>query len=364
MRTALIVGGFAVAVVVPGIVFWDDLFPNEEQRAADPAPTTQTAAGTASTTQTAAGAASTTQTADEPASSVETQAKVFIAKLTETQAEPLPAKRADHFVSKDQIISLLPESLIELTTLKDIERNPALEPGTRITVIREAEQVETTTPERIIAEAGGDLNKKVKVLDDGEVRELTVREVLQRYTDNPAEPISIVKTIQYFEITTPAELAQDKTLAPDQELKIIIKPYHLESATIAELLMREGIYDPDAIFYVRTVRVTDDQGIWGIIHDGILTNFAQGMAIRRGKQVNTYKVDIPRDADELLEDQSSSFLGMLIDRKSSESYVYNFKKNRMGRSPHTLTPGQEIVIINFDPEELIGIYKYFVAGQG
>ncbi|MCK5364909.1 MAG: hypothetical protein KAR22_18155, partial [Gammaproteobacteria bacterium] len=109
---------------------------------------------------------------------------------------------------------------------------------------------------------------------------------------------------------------------------------------------------------------TDDQGIWGIIHDGIMSNFAQGMAIRRGKEVNTYKVDIPRDADELLQNQSSSFLGKLIHRKAAESYVYNFKKNRMGQNPDQVSPGQEIVIINFEPEELIGIYKHFVARQG
>jgi hypothetical protein len=344
MRTALIVVGLAVVLAVLGFLFRDSLFPSEEPRAAGPAPSTQTAA--------------------EPATNVESRAEAFVAKLSETQAEPVPAKSADHFVSKDQVISLLPESIIEFTTPRDIGRNPALEPNTPITVIREAEQVETTTPERIIAEAGGDLDKKVKVLDDGEVREFTVREVLQRYADNPDEPISIVKTIQYFEITTPAELAQDKTLAPDQELKIITKPYRLEAATIAELLMREGDYDPDSIFYVRTVRDTDDQGIWGIIHDGILTNFAQGMAIRRGKEMNTYKVDIPRDADELLEDQYSSFLGKLIQKKSMESHVYNFKKNRMGRNPDSIIPGQEIVIINFEPDELIGIYKHFVAEQG
>ena len=95
-----------------------------------------------------------------------------------------------------------------------------------------------------------------------------------------------------------------------------------------------------------------------------MTNFAQGMAIRRGKQVNTYKIDIPRDADELLPDQSSSFLGRLIHRKVAESHVYNFKKNRMGRNPDLITPGQEIVIINFEPEELIAIYKHFVTEQG
>ena len=308
--------------------------------------------------------ASSTQAPAEQAPSIDTQAESFVATLTETQAQPVPAKSADHFVSKDQVISLLPESTIELTTPREIERNPALKPDTPITVIRTVEQVETVTPEKIIAEAGGDLSKTVKILDDGEVREVTVREVLQRYAANPEDPISVVKTVQYFEITTPAELALDTSLEPDQQIQIITKPYRMEAATIAELLMREGKFDPDSIFYVRTVRDTDDQGIWGIIHDGILTNFAQGMAIRRGKEVNTYKVDIPRNADELLDDYSSSFLGKLIHQKALDSYVYNLVKNRMGRNPDSVIPGQEIVIISFKPEELISIYKHFVARQG
>ena len=348
MRTASIVVGLAVVVAILGFLFQDSLFTSEERLAEDPASATQPV----------------TQPTAVETPTVEKQAKAYITKLTKTQAEPIPAKNADHFVSKDQIISLLPESAIEFTTPKDLERNPALKPDTPITVIREAEQIETVSPEKIIAEAGGDLNKIIKVVDGDEVRELTVREVLRRYAANPDQPISVVKTIQYFEITTPGEIAQDKTLAPDQELRIITKPYRLEAATIAELLMREGKYNPDSIFYVRTVRDTDDQGIWGIIHDGIMSNFAQGMAIRRGKEVNTYKVDIPRDADELLQNQSSSFLGKLIHRKTAESYVYNFKKNRMGQNPDKVSPGQEIVIINFEPEELIGIYKHFVARQG
>ena len=349
MRTASIVVGIAVVLAVLGFQFQDSLFPSDERLAEDPAPTT---------------GQSPAQTKAVEAPNVESQAKAYITKLTETQDKPIPAKSADHFVSKDQIISLLPESTIEFTTPRDLARNPALNPDTPITVIREAEQIETMTPEKIIAESGGDLNKIVKIVDGDEVLELTVREVLQRYAANPDQPISVVKTIQYFEITTPGEIAQDNTLAPDQELRIITKPYRLEAATIAELLMRDGKYDPDSIFYVRTVRSTDNQGIWGIIHDGIMTNFAQGMAIRRGKEVNTYKVDIPRDADELLQNETSSFLGKLIHRKTAESHVYNFKKNRMGKNPDQVLPGQEIVIINFEPEELIGIYQHFVAEQG
>ncbi len=46
------------------------------------------------------------------------------------------------------------------------------------------------------------------------------------------------------------------------------------------------------------------------------------------------------------------------------SYVYNYKQNRMGRNPDYVAPGQEIVIINFEPGELISIYKHFASGQG
>ncbi|MDX1431439.1 MAG: hypothetical protein R3286_03220 [Gammaproteobacteria bacterium] len=295
---------------------------------------------------------------------VEKEAEKFIATLTETQSEPVDAERADHFVTKDQVISLLPDASIEVTTPEKIKSNPSLGADTPITVIREVEQVETTTPEKIIAEAGGDLDKRIRVLENDDVRDTTVRDVLERYSSNPDEPITIVKTVQYFEITTPGELARDESLKPDQDIKIITRPYSLEAATIAELLRREKDINPDSVFYVRTVRPSDKQGIWGIIQDGLVSNFAQGMAIRRGKQVDTYKIEIPRDADERLSDQSSSFLGKLIHEKARESHVYNFKNNRMGRNPDEIQPGQEIVIINFEPDELIHIYKHFVEQRG
>jgi hypothetical protein len=346
MRPALVVIVLVVALAVVGFLFKDRLFPEE-----------QVAAGAPST-------ASTPTPSATPSPSVDKEAEAYLDKLTGAPTGPVSAERADHFVTKDQVISLLPEAKIELTTRMEIEKNLELNPNMPITLVREVEQLETTTPEKIIAEAGGDLNKKVRVLDNDQVRESTVREVLQRYAANPDEPITIVKKIQYFELTTPAEIAADASIDPNQELRIITQPYRLEAATVAELLIREGTFSPDSVFYVRTVRPSDTQGIWGIIHDGILTNFAQGMAIRRGKQVNNYKVHIPRLADEMLEDKSSSYLGKLIHRKTLESHVYNFDKSRMGRNPDEIIPGQEIVIINFEPEELVDIYKHFIEERG
>ena len=154
----------------------------------------------------------------------------------------------------------------------------------------------------------------------------------------------------------------DAGVGTDTFLNVVTRPYRVESATLAELLQRHKAENPDSILYVHTVQPTDEQGIWGIVQFGLIDNFARGMAIRHGKDIETYTVRIPRDADERLEDQSSSFLGKLIDRKTKDSYVYNFRENRMGRNPDRIYPGQEIVIINFEPEELRSIYRHFARG--
>ena len=145
-------------------------------------------------------------------------------------------------------------------------------------------------------------------------------------------------------------------------MQVIKQPYRIEAATLADLLQKQMSEDPDAIFYLHTVLPTDEQGIWGIVHFGIIDKFARGIALRRGDDVEKYTVRIPRDADERLPDQSSSFLGKLIDRKTKESYVYNFREHRMGRNPDRIFPDQELVIINFRRDELNAVYEHFAAG--
>ncbi len=315
----------------------------------------------------------TAETAAEPASgqdvagkpkSLEQEAETYISKLTEPNSDPVAVEKADHFISKDQVLSLLPEGVTEEITRENLEADPSLSPNTPITVVKKAEQIEITTPEKVIAEAEGDLDRKVKILEGGDVRESTARELLEQYRQNPDAEIAIVKDVEYFVITTPKELLEDPTVVAGETLTIIRKPYRLEAATIAELLREQQALSPDSVFYVRTVRPSDSQGIWGIVHDGLIENFARGMAIRRGEEINTYQVEIPRDADERLADQSSSFLGKMIHQKTVDSYVYNFKQNRMGRNPDRVMPGQEIVIINFHSDELIDIYKHFASQQG
>jgi hypothetical protein len=346
MRASLIVL-VIVGIVAAGLFFFRDrILPSDDQQsAAKSAP-----------------AASVPEETAEPA--IEKEAELYIAKLTEPDPDPVAVEKADHFITKDQMISLLPEDITEQITREELASDPSLSPDTPITVVKEVEQIEMTTPERIIAEAGGDLSKKIRILEDGKVKEVTTGEVLEEYRKKPQQDIAVIKIVEYFEVTTPKEVANDPSIKPGAMLTIIRKPYRLEAATLADLLREQEELTPDSIFYVRTVRDTDAQGIWGIVHHGIIDNFARGMAIRRGEQINTYRVEIPMHADERLDDQTSSFLGRLIHDKAVRSYVYNFKRNRMGRNPDHVNPGQEIVIINFQPDELIDIYKHFASGQG
>ena len=372
----------------------------------------------------AASPANAAQTTDTDAT--EAEAKLYVETLTETTPQTIPVDKADHFVTQDHVLSLVPEDMIESVSVGALANDEALKADTPITVVREVEQIETAVPEQLIAEAGGDLDTLLRVLvkyDDSQgvveqedaeqnvaeqnvaeqnvveqnvaeqsaaeqnvaeqnvaeqnvaeqdvaeqsaaeqdvAEQITVREILERILAEPQKPISIVRTVRYFEVMTLRELLDSEEDA-DTFLNVVTRPYRIEAATLADLLQRQKTANPDTIFYLHTVQPTDEQGIWGIVHFGLIENFARGMAVKRDEKLETYTVRIPRDADERLHDQSSSFLGKLIDRKTEESFVYNFRNSRMGRNPDRIYPGQEIVIIHFEPEELISIYKHFATG--
>ena len=362
-----------------------------------------------------------TRTADSDAADAEAEAKEYVEALTETAPQTIPVDKADHFVTQEHVLSLVPEDTIERVSVDELAKDESLEAETPITIVREVEQIETAVPERLIAESGGDLDTILRVLvkyDDTEgvtepsvpapsvtepnvaepsvaepsvadqgdaepslsaqgdaepgnvgqtvaqqntVEQITVREALKRILAEPEKPISLIKTVRYFEVVTLRELL-DTGVDTDTFLNVVRRPYRIEAATLADLLQRKKAENPDTIFYLHTVQPTDEQGIWGIVQYGIIDNFARGVALERGEKMETYTVQIPRHADERLDDQSSSYLGKLIDHKTKDSYVYNYRDNRMGRNPDRIYPGQEIVIINFEPEELTAIYTHFASG--
>ncbi len=299
---------------------------------------------------------------DQPGS-LDEEARDYINDISDTELEPVPVQKADNFVRRDQVISLIPDEAIETTTTSQLLADPAVKPGTPITVVRTTEQIEVTTPENIINQAGGSLERTIRILEGDEVRQTTVGELLETYKENRKQPISIVKKEEHLEILTARELEEENAESADAPIRIIRQPYGLESTTVGELLMSDKNIDEDSVFYIRTVNENDSQGIWGIIQQGLIENFARGIAIRRGENINTYQVEIPGNADEIRPDRTSSFLGRVLDGKVRESWVYNYALGKMGRNPSLIHPGQELIIIQFSTDELIDIYKHFVQSN-
>lgn len=286
------------------------------------------------------------------------EARQYIAEITEHEDDPVEVTNADDFVSRDEPISLFPEKEYETQTLNKLKEN--VQPDAPLTIVRKQDQVEMTTAKELLAENGGNLQARVRILEGGNVRETTVGKVLDNMP-SPDSPVSVIRQTENLEVTTLRELMDNETLAADEPLKVIREPYRLQTTTVGELLMGEEAATENSIFYVRNITKNDVQGLWGIVHNGLVKNFASGIAIRRGQEIRNYQVDIPATADERLADQSSSFLGKMIDRKTRESYVYNYEQGIMGKNPDLVRPGQEVVIIGFTPEELYEIYEHFVT---
>ena len=106
-------------------------------------------------------------TADAGATGGETagaEARQYVETLTETTPPTIAVDKADHFVTQDSVVSLVPEDSIESITVGDLADDETLTPETPITVVREVEQIETAVPEQLIADSGGDLDTPLRVV--------------------------------------------------------------------------------------------------------------------------------------------------------------------------------------------------------
>jgi len=293
---------------------------------------------------------------------LEQEAREYIRDITTIKPQPLSAQSADNFVQRDQTIRLVPDTKVENTTPKKLLAEPGLEPDTPLTVIKEVDQIEIVTADTL-RQSGGDPAAPIRVMEGDAVRETTVGDLLAERSGAADTPMTIVKKVKQVQATTPREIGENASIAMDEEIGIVRGRQPLDEATVAELMSGKEKGDADSIYYIRTVRETDTQGIWGIIQYGLIDNFAAGIAIRKGENINTYRVDIPGDADEMGDARTSSFLGRMIHRKAGDTFVYNLDRGRIGQNPDMIHPGQELLIIRFSAEELVAIYKHFVNNR-
>lgn len=266
---------------------------------------------------------------DESDDGLQEDAESFVRQLAEPSDEPVVVEDAEGFVGADRpLTSETSESEAPGATLPEAEELDDV--GTSESDVAGTDARSAAEPGS--PEAGTDSAPRPETRDSGT-------------KDAPAADAR--------ESGTP-EASQSEVELPMSEQAPV---------TIAKLLGAEEAIASDAVFYVHTVQPEDIQGIWGIVHGGILENFAAGVAVHRGESTESYRVDIPRHADERRSDSSSSFLGKLIFDKTQKSYVYNYQTDRLGRNPDLIVSGQEIVIVSFTPEELIEIYKHFVQEE-
>lgn len=115
--------------------------------------------------------------------------------------------------------------------------------------------------------------------------------------------------------------------------------------------------DEKRIFYLHAVNPDDEQGIWGIIQKGLTGTFSKGINLTQAN--GTVRTLIPEDADEILSNKNSSFLGKLLNYKVLTTYVYNYEKGNIGKNPDYIKPGQQLIIVTFTEQELMGIYQHF-----
>jgi hypothetical protein len=293
-----------------------------------------------------------------PEKKIEKEAEKRIESLKGELREPINLERADHFVDAKTVLSKRERRIIT-TTPKTLLEDLSIGPKAEIKLLVEEEKVSITTPRALMENRTIHPDTPIRVLkEDGVIVETTPGKLMADSSITPDTPIKVVEKVERVAVTTPEEL---RKTAPslDTPIKVIVeKPG--EALTLAQLLPGERDLQKDT-FYVHAVTGEDLQGIWGILQRGLMDQFLKGVAIPAGEipQGHLLQLRIPEDADEPRRNGYSSFLGRVLDRKTKESYVYNYSSGRMGKNPDYIYPGQELVISRFSREELVEIYKHF-----
>ena len=166
-------------------------------------------------------------------------------------------------------------------------------------------------------------------------------------------------------VTIPVrEFAQQAPAAADEGAEET-SPAPPRTITLRELLEGTVEIEEGDVFYVHAVTAHDEQGLWGIIQKGVTENFARGVRVHVNERTTTLKMNVPPDADELLENHSSSPLGLMIHRKSKDTIIYNRRLGRLTTDPDvTIFPGNELIIVGFKQNELVDLFKRLSGADG
>jgi hypothetical protein len=193
---------------------------------------------------------------------------------------------------------------------------------------------------------------------DGQQITAPLAEIIAQQQIPLDEKITLIETTTRHIDTTFGQL---HTVDIDQQTRIKATINRGEQAlSLNNIIQQQDSIPDNAIFYLHRVTENDHQGLWGIIQAGLIKTFRQGISLKgmaRNKEL--VQVTIPQDADEKLPNGLSSFLGKLLSSKVDSTYIYNYKTEAMGFDPNVIHPGQQLILIQFNEQELKDIYQFF-----
>lgn len=284
----------------------------------------------------------------------ENEANAFVDNLAAEQEKVITInENEDQFVRADSIIAL-PRLEERVTTLEELMADDSLEDDTPLTLNYTEESRQQTTINEIAKREEDHIAPVTVVTESGEEITAPLTELLKR--DDVDATVTEIRRVDKQRQITAGELA-DYGIDKDQEMHVTINR-GVQELAIKDILGDDMVSD-NSLLYLHRVTEADRQGLWGIIQTGLIDKFRRGMHIDGLGRQSTVSVTIPADADEPLPDGFSSFLGSILNGKTTTSYVFNFKTHSMGRDPNLIYPGQQLILITFTADELREIYLYF-----
>lgn len=290
---------------------------------------------------------------------MEEEAAVFVDKLApapEDEQVVTVTEQQGEFVRHDGIIAI-PKLEHRTTTIAALQQDKSLAADTPLT-LHFIEQERSSTSLEQLAKEMDDHHQIITIEQaDGSVLKAPLADLLNNKDLDLAAAITLITEHKRTEQMTAGELANSDIAASQQVMVTINRG--IEELSIKEIV-QSGELPDNALFYLHRVTEADVQGLWGIIQQGLIQRFRQGLSLEGiASNRDLVRVTIPADADEPLPTGLSSFLGRILNQKVESSYIYNFGTHTMGHNPNLVHSGQQLILIHFKPNELQRIYVFF-----
>lgn len=290
---------------------------------------------------------------------MEQEAAIFVDELAPTPEEQevvTVTEDQGEFVRHDGTIAI-PRLEHRTTTIGELQQDKNLAADTPLTIHFVEQQRTATTLEQLAKDS--DDHQQIITIEHSDGSQMTgsLAELLSNEDLDLAAAVTLIKDQKRTQQLTAGELAESDIDASQQIIATI--NHGIEELSVKDII-NTGELPDNALFYLHRVTKADVQGLWGIIQQGLIHRFRQGLSLE-GIATNRdlVRVTIPADADEPLPTGLSSFLGRILSQKVESSYIYNFSTQTMGHDPNLIHPGQQLILIHFKPYELKRIYLFF-----